>query len=70
MIIASIIKPLFTAALNRYIFPQNRLNGGTPARLSIKSAITVAKNGDIFIIVGYEADIKEFEKLVGVGNEN
>lgn len=32
---------------------------------SSKSKHTVIKNGDIFIAVGYDTDLKEFEKLVG-----
>jgi len=37
---------------------------------SSKTKHHLIKNGDIFIVVGYETDIKEFEKLVGVENEN
>ena len=32
---------------------------------SSKSKHTAIKNGDIFIAVGYNVDLKEFEKLVG-----
>jgi len=37
---------------------------------SSKTKHHLIKNGDIFTVVGYELDIRNFEKLVGVENEN
>ena len=34
---------------------------------SSKAKHHAIKNGDIFVVVGYDADIKEFEKLAGSG---
>jgi len=45
-------------------------DGSSEFIYSTKTKHHLIKNGDIFIVVGYEADIKEFEKLVGVKNEN
>ena len=45
-------------------------DGSSEFIYSSKTKHHLIKNGDIFIVVGYEADIKEFEKLVGVENEN
>jgi len=45
-------------------------DGSSEFIYSSKTKHQLIKNGDIFIVVGYESDIKNFEKLVGVKNEN
>jgi len=45
-------------------------DGSSEFIYSSKTKHQLILNGDIFIVVGYEADIKEFEKFVGVNNEN
>ena len=37
---------------------------------SSKATHQIVKSGDIFVVVGYEADIKEFEKLIGTKCED
>jgi voltage-gated potassium channel len=44
-------------------------NSQTEFIYSIKTKEYHIKNGDVFVIVGYEKDIKEFEKIVG-GNHD
>ena len=44
-------------------------DGSSEFIYSSKTKHQLIKDGDIFIVVGYEADIKEFEKLVGVKDE-
>ncbi len=45
-------------------------DGSSEFIYSSKTKHHLIKNGDIFTIVGYETDIKEFEKLVGVKDED
>ena len=44
-------------------------DGSSEFIYSSKTKHQLIVNGDIFIVVGYETDIKEFEKFVGVNNE-
>jgi K+/H+ antiporter YhaU regulatory subunit KhtT len=44
-------------------------DGGSEFIYSSKTKHQLVKDGDIFIVIGYEADIQQFEKLVGKKDE-